>query len=165
MNAFQTMGWGLALWGCTMSASAQGHGVYRCTAADGRVAYSDAPCPRDARTERVDVVPNSLDNAGERERQLARENARLKEQLREQEQAPTAVPAVPTADRGQRIDSFECQKARRDYEVTANAQSSREQVVEAKRSAMYAICGIREPDRTDVRIQNEINVAPGPHGQ
>lgn len=142
-----------------ISKSAAAQEVYRCKAPDGRVLFSDAPCPSASKAERMVVTPNSLDHGGAREQQLLIENQRLKEQIRTQQalQIPPPSPAEPPK-RAERIDSIECQKARRDYEVTANSSSSKKRVIEAKRAAMYGICGIREPDRTDVRINNEVNI-------
>lgn len=133
--------------------------VYRCKAPDGRILFSDSPCSSASKVERLVVIPNSLDHAGAREQQLLIENQRLKEQLRVQQQSQS-VPSQPVAAPSgpERIDSFECRKARRDYEVTANSSSNGKRVIEAKRAAMYGICGMREPDRTDIRIRNEVHV-------
>lgn len=152
------VGFTLVLLISTSSATAQG--VYRCQLADGRISFSDSPCGSASKSERLEVVPNSLDHAGAREQQLLLENQRLRDQLRAQQQIQS-IPSEATS-RPERIDSFECRKARRDYEVTANSSSNSKKVIEAKRSAMYGICGMREPDRTDVHIKNEVNVhAPG----
>lgn len=133
--------------------------VYRCKAPDGRVSFSDAPCPSASKAERLVVTPNSLDHGGAREQQLLIENQRLKEQLRTQQALQVAPPSPSEPPkRAERIDSIECQRARRDYEVTANSSSNKKRVIEAKRAAMYGICGMREPDRTDVRINNEVNI-------
>lgn len=41
-------------------ASGQAWAVNKCTAADGRVVYQEAPCPSDAKAAPVDVRPNGL---------------------------------------------------------------------------------------------------------
>ena len=53
---------------------------------------------------------------------------------------------------GDRSQSFACRQAQRDYEVTAGSSSHQPALVEAKRSIMFATCGLREPDRVEAPV-------------
>lgn len=130
--------------------SAGAQQVYRCEQADGRVAYADTPCPRTARQAQVDVAPNTVDTAADRELMLKQENDRLREQLRREQAAasrpqPVVVQNAPPADR---VNTPECRKAQEAYETAASAMTNTEAFIEAKRSAFFATCGLAEPDRT-----------------
>lgn len=122
--------------------------VYRCTSPSGQVLFSDEPCPKGSQAARVTVTPgNTVDNSA------------LRETLREQRAAAAAAPepgrvvtrsdaALPEGS--DRSLSFECRQAQRDYEVTAGSAADRPALIEAKRSIMFATCGLREPDRVEV---------------
>lgn len=138
----------LAVMAWVPSAGAQQ--VYRCEQADGRVAYADTPCPRTARQAQVDVAPNTVDTAADRELMLKQENDRLREQLR-REQAAASRPqpvVVQNAAPADRVNTPECRKAQEAYETAASAMTNTEAFIEAKRSAFFATCGLAEPDRT-----------------
>ncbi len=137
----------LAVMAWVPSAGAQQ--VYRCEQADGRVAYADTPCPRTARQAQVDVAPNTVDTAADRELMLKQENDRLREQLR-REQAAASRPqpvVVQNAAPADRVNTPECRKAQEAYETAASAMTNTEAFIEAKRSAFFATCGLAEPDR------------------
>jgi hypothetical protein len=145
--------------------AAQAQQVYRCEQPDGRVAYSDAPCPRSARQAQVDVAPNTVDTSADREVMLRQENERLREQLR-REQAAASRPApvvVQNAVPADRVHTPECRKAQEAYETSASSISNTEAFIDAKRSAMFAACGLAEPDRT-VAAPAPVIVVP-PHGR
>lgn len=139
--------------------------VYRCKDNKGGVTFRDSPCQGHAREEVMDIQPNILNRSGDRERQLELENKLLKQQLQNQattqpqqsqtQQAPQRTPADLQA---QQIDTIKCERARRDYEVTASSTANSPQIIEAKRSMMYGACGMSEPNRTDIRIRNSVNV-------
>ncbi len=132
------------------SSDAQSQQVYRCEQPDGRVAYADTPCPRSARQAQVDVAPNTVDTAADREILLKQENERLRDQLR-REQAAASRPqpvVVQNAAPADRVNTPECRKAQEAYETAASAMTNTEAFIEAKRSAFFATCGLAEPDRT-----------------
>jgi len=117
--------------------------VYRCQTPSGQVLFSDEPCPAGSRVERINVQPNSIDTSGDRARSGA--------------SSPPASVTVPSGDAVRsgaadaaaqdRSQSFLCRQAQRDYEVTASSTGNPPALIEAKRSAMFAACGLREPDR------------------
>jgi hypothetical protein len=136
--------------------------VYKCQNAAGKIEFSDAPCQADRRGERVQLRENSLDSSGSREYMLRKENEQLKEQLKNQQHAvPPYGGMAPQRTQpdlqAERIDALACEKAKRDYEVTASSSANSRAIVEAKRSMMYGACGMREPDRSTITIENRIN--------
>lgn len=145
--------------GCCLSAGAQT--LYKCKSPSGSVQFTDAPCAGGG--EQIKARVGALDMSGSRELSLRQENERLREQL-QQQQSAQATSAKGSQQRTQsdlqadRIDSFACEKAKRDYEVTSNSRSNSQEIIEAKRSMMYGTCGIREPDRNTIVIDNRINV-------
>lgn len=160
-----TVSLGLLLAATLWWAPAQAQQVYRCEQPDGRVAYSDAPCPRSARQAQVDVAPNTVDTSADREQMLKQENERLRDQLRREQAAasrpqPVVVQSGPPADR---VNTPECRKAQEAYETSASAMTNTEAFIEAKRSAMFAACGLAEPDRT-VAAPAPVIVVPS-HGR
>ena len=134
--------------GAAWVASASAQTVYRCTSASGQVLFSDEPCPQGSQAARINVAPgNTVDNSA------------LREAMREQRAhpAPEAPRVVTRSDAalpagGDRSTSFECRQAQRDYEVTAGSSSHQPALVEAKRSIMFATCGLREPDRVEAPV-------------
>ncbi|MES1978124.1 MAG: DUF4124 domain-containing protein [Pseudomonadota bacterium] len=143
---------------CISGAQAQTH--YKCQNSSGKVEFSDTPCSADLSHGKVRARANSLDSSGNRELILRQENERLKEQLNEREKA--AAPSAPQrtqADlQAERIDQLACERARRDYEVTASSKFNSPEIIEAKRSMMYGTCGMQEPSRTNTTINNRILV-------
>ena len=124
--------------------------VFKCLNSAGKIEFSDAPCQGARAGARVQAQGNSIDSSGSRELQLRFENEQLKERLLDQERRAAASKA-------DRVDSFACEKAKRDYEVTANSNSSNPSIVQAKRSMMYGTCGLREPDNNSVNVDTRIN--------
>ncbi len=57
----------------------------------------------------------------------------------------------------QRIDGIACEKAKRDYEVTASSTANSRAIVRSKRSMMYGTCGMKEPDENTVNIDTRVN--------
>ena len=116
--------------------------VFRCEAAS-KVEYSDSPCAGGA-GRIVLVSQNAFPGPGARERELLDENRRLRQRL----DADQATPAVTTgrtdadlaAERG---GSYECARARRNYEVGASSYRN----TDADDLAVYIACGIRPPQR------------------
>jgi hypothetical protein len=70
-------------------ASADAQEVFRCTGADGRVTYQQAPCPKGADEQRIDATPANPDyDPGQRQRILEQgEEAGRKLEAREAEEA------------------------------------------------------------------------------
>lgn len=131
------------------SATAQAQ-IYRCTDDKGGTLYTQQPCEDGA--EVVDLGPNSEVAEGAREAALRRELEQLREDLRRLEEQRTAArydgPEYGRSEsdlRADQADSYACKQAMRSYEISAN--SIKRADVEQKRVAMYAACGMREPDR------------------
>ena len=116
--------------------------VFRCDAG-GKVEYSDAPCT--AGNSRVVLVnQNVFPGPAARERELADENRRLRQQLDASLAAPPATTGRTDADlAAEKSGSYECARARRNYEVTASSYRN----TEADELAVYIACGIRPPER------------------
>lgn len=57
------------------------------------------------------------------------------------EQPCSGVPA-------ERVESLNCQKARKDFEVAASANSSKRHALQARRAAMHSACGVTAPHVT-----------------
>ena len=142
------------------NASAQQH-VYKCQSATGKYEFSDAPCNGARTSEKLQTQGNSLDFSGSRESQLRRENEQLKEQLREQQKRENSVGSAPRRTQpdlqAERVDTIACERAKRDYEVTANSNYNSTRIVDAKRSMMYGTCGMREPDSKTINVDTRIN--------
>jgi hypothetical protein len=70
-------------------ASADAQEVFRCTGADGRVTYQQAPCPKGAGEQRIDATPANPDyDPGQRQRILEQgEEAGRRLEAREAEEA------------------------------------------------------------------------------
>jgi hypothetical protein len=132
--------------------------IYKCTNADGKTSFSDAPCPKGQTGQVVEVKSNSIDTSEQREQSLKSENQALKEKLAAAERAgvPTAQPAAPAGPDASRIDSAACKTATRDYEIAAGSIANNKALIRARESAMYGSCGMREPDRqtTKVKVDN-----------
>jgi hypothetical protein len=134
--------------------------VFRCTAASGKIEYSDSPCiTGTGRT--VQVNQNSLPSAGSGEQALREENERLRKQLEASKaQSPSQPPppaAGPSMGRteadlaAEKGGTIECARAKRSYEVaTASIQQNRNTA--AEELAMYSACGMKPPEKTVVNI-------------
>lgn len=133
----------------------QAQTVFRCVEdRTGKISYSNVPCHGTNSGREISVRENSLDTSGAREQALRRELNDLRSRVQAMEQAP-AAPA-PVANR---MDSEECRQARRSYDIEAGSMTQTKSTVEAKRSAMYGACGMREPDRVEI-TNIEVNNAP-----
>ena len=128
--------------------------VFRCTAASGKVEFTDAPCGTSQKSAVVEARPNSLDNSAVREQLLKIENRSLQDKLA----APQPVPA--TSLQGQpefaRSDTAACRSAKRDVEVAATSVENNKALIRTRQSAMYVACGVREPDKqiTNINVGN-----------
>jgi hypothetical protein len=150
----------------TATAHAQ---VYRCTGASGKTEFSDAPCPPSAReAQMLRPAPSPA------ERALQQENERLRRQLLEEQnrrlRAENAVPPKPQAPsapapqvgrtaadlQAERAGTYECEQAKRNYEV-ALSSISRHSTAESAKLSMYSACGIQPPNETKI----EVRTAPG----
>lgn len=136
-------------------AAAHAQTVFRCIEdKTGKISYSNVPCHGANSGREISVRENSLDTSGAREQALRRELNDLRSRVQAMEQAP-AAPA-PVANR---MDSEECRQARRSYDIEAGSMTRTKSTVEAKRSAMYGACGMREPDRVEI-TNIEVNNSP-----
>jgi|GEM_PF-2474172 len=149
-------------WWLFASTNVAAQQVFKCTNAAGKIEFSDAPCHGSRTVEKVRAQANTLDLSGSRELQLRKDIEQLREQLKDQQQK--AIPTGALAPQrmqpdlqAERIDTLACERARRDYEVTASSTSNSQTIVEAKRSIMYGTCGMREPNKNSITIENRIN--------
>lgn len=130
--------------------------VYKCQNATGTFEFSDTPCNGAKTSERIQARDNSLDFSSIRESQLRGENEQLREQLRDQQKGAISAGAAPQRTQpdlqAERVDTIACERAKRDYEVTANSNYNSSRIVEAKRSMMYGTCGMREPDSKTINV-------------
>jgi len=135
--------------------------VYKCKGATGKIEFTDSPCQGANEVEKkIYIQTNSIDFSGSREYQLRKENEQLRGQLVEQQRKPASDGRAPQRTepdlQAERIDSVACERAKRDYEVTASSKFNSNTVVESKRSIMYGTCGMREPDKTTVNVETNI---------
>lgn len=143
-------------WACFCAALGTGthataQHVYKCMSVSGRIGYSDAPCAKSDTASKVSIQPNALDTVDPRGSALRHGDELLNPQLRIAQQSvitPSAVAHAPAVDDSPlaRVDSVSCQRAKRDYEVTASSRANTRAIIDAKRSMMYGACGQREPD-------------------
>jgi hypothetical protein len=159
--AFATV---LAL-GLGLPASGQAQ-ILKCVDAKGNVEFSNQSCQKGWTRQELTLKDNTVNSSGAREQALILENQRLKEQL-EKQQAQTAASAsaqaapapLTEADlAAQRLKSADCDNAARRYEIAAGSIAPAQAVIAARRSAMFAACGIREPD--GVNINTNVLVDP-----
>jgi hypothetical protein len=135
--------------------------VHKCVSADGRVEFSNTPCRSSASGGQIRVVPNEVSNAGAREQALKAENQRLREQLSQQstaqrQAAPTPAPGRTYADlQAERANTYECKIAQQNYETTASSSTNRDRDTTPERLKMYAACGMREPDQSNIIVVPE----------
>ena len=136
--------------------------IFKCKNAAGNFEFTDAPCSGTG--AQIRARTNSIDSSGSRELLLRQENERLKEQLQQQKiMSPSNTNTAPQRTQpdlqSERIDAIACERAKRDYEVTANASSNSDKpaIVEAKRSMMYGTCGMREPNKNTTNVNVDVN--------
>lgn len=128
--------------------------VYRCQSPTGKVAFSDAPCTVGNAGQAVDIRPNVVNTSDLREQMLRAENQVLKDQLAAKPAGSIQQP-LPSNSEAWRIDTAACRTAKHDYEISASSIDKNPAMLRARESAMYGACGMREPDRTTVKIGNE----------
>lgn len=152
---------GMALGTLMMAPSVPAQTFYKCLNSQGRPEFSDKPCEASARQERLQPRDNTLNASGLREQHLIQENQRLQQELGSQRasgQPGLSQGRTPSDLQAERIDSMACQRARRDLEIASNSISSNPAAIQARRSAMYGACGMKEPPQ--VIIINR----PAPYG-
>jgi hypothetical protein len=148
------------------SANAQ---VYKCKGANQQVVYSDSPCGKDHIEVVTDIMmfdPNSPAEDGRSRvmRQLdsavisaidandltrARALATTQEHKTWVAQAEKEVASQPQKSeatlKAELASSSACENAKRKLEAEANASFSNPEVLDARKSLMYAACGVVEP--------------------
>ncbi|MEB0138502.1 MULTISPECIES: DUF4124 domain-containing protein [unclassified Undibacterium] len=132
-----------------MSAQAQ---VFRCQNAAGEVVFSDQTCPGDSQGRRFKVQANG----GRAGREIA---------------APLQVEPLPPAAAASespqnephplQVDAMACEHAQRNYDVSAASSNPNLFKLKALASAMYAACGLREPDISTTTIHIDNNAIQG----
>lgn len=157
-------------WACVCAAlglgtHAMAQHASKCTSASGNIQYTDAPCARSDTASKVSIQPNALGTVDPRDRLLRHDAAPIDGQRRiaQQDAAPPPAVAHATVDAEPslaRIDSVACQRARRDYEVTASSSANTRAIIDAKRSMMYGACGQREPDVKQTIVIGHRPIAP-----
>jgi len=65
----------LALFLATLAVDASGQEVFRCTGADGKVTYQQAPCPAASAEQKVDATPANTDYDPAQRERILREGA------------------------------------------------------------------------------------------
>jgi hypothetical protein len=60
----------------------------------------------------------------------------------------------------ERVESLNCRKARRDFDIAANAGSAHRNDLRARRSAMYSACGMKAPQVTIINPTPATSVSP-----
>jgi hypothetical protein len=126
--------------------------IYKCMdPTTKRINFTDRPCAEGEKAEQIEVLPNTVDTSGSREQVLLHEMATLQARLRQAEQAAATPPRSGAELQAERVDSHACAQARRAYELEAGAFKNNPDAIDAKRAAMYGLCGLREPDRVDIR--------------
>lgn len=162
---------------CLLAFSLSVHGqVYKCIGMDQQVIYSDSPCANghgEIVTDITVAVPDSPveDNRNRIMRQLddavisallandlvrakalsttAQHRAWIMEAEKELASQPQKSEATLKAEMA---SSTACRKAKASLEAEANASYSNHEVLEARKSLMYAACGVVEP----VVIQQQV---------
>lgn len=133
--------------------------VFRCEEASGAIRFSDVPCARGEAEAEYAVKPNTVDTSGAREQILKRQVQSLQEQLQQQQQQqqasqPAVIGRTQPDLQAERIDTAACEQATRAYEIEAGSMLSDKASVEMKRAAMYGACGMREPDKVEINVNN-----------
>lgn len=129
--------------------------IYKCEEG-GRVLYSQTPCAPPDQMKEIDLGPNATVAPGAREQALQREVNRLRtdlERVQTQQQSAGSAPATGRTDadlRAEQSRSRACQEATRSYQISANSVKKAD--VEMRKAAMYAACGIQEPDQININI-------------
>lgn len=136
--------------------------VFKCLNAAGKVEFSDALCAGDRSIQKIKAQNNVIDGSSAREYLLRNENEELKQKLIEQQRnlssGATAAQRTQPDLQAERIDTLACERAKRDYDVTANSKFNSAEIVEARRSIMFGTCGMREPTKNTTTIDTRINV-------
>ena len=163
----------MACGGLALALIAPAHAqILKCVDAKGNVEFSDQRCQPGWKRQELTLKDNTLNSSGSREQALLEENKRLKDQLQKtlseahSTTAPTApsvaAPVLTEADlQAQRQRSSACDEAARRYESAAGSIAPQAELIAARRSTMFATCGIREPDTVQV-ITNVQPEAPRP---
>ncbi len=143
--------------------------ILKCVDAKGNVEFSNQSCQPGWKREELTLKENTVNSSGAREQALLEENQRLKDQLQKisSEAKSASTPAAPApvlteADLlAQRQRSSACDDAARRYEIAAGSIAPQTELIAARRSTMFATCGIREPDTVQV-ITNVQTETPRP---
>lgn len=129
-----------------LSAGAAHGQVFKCTEANGKVTFSDSPC---AGGKALDIRPNTIDSRESREQVLQKELREMRTEMDRMRQAPAPSQQYGRTESDLQAElsgTRECADARRSYEM--EERSVKPTAVASKRRAMYAACGMREPDMT-----------------
>ena len=161
----------LAALGLAQTFAAPAHAqILKCVDANGNVEFSNQSCQPGWKRQELTLKENTVNNSGAREQALLEENKRLKNELQKtsSEAKSTTAPAAPAtpvlteADlQAQRQRSSACDDAARRYEIAAGSIAPQAELIAARRSTMFATCGIREPDSVQI-ITNVPAEAPRP---
>ena len=143
--------------------------ILKCVDTKGNVEFSNQSCQPGWKRQELAIKENTVNSSGAREQALLEENKRLKDQLQSTRSDsgagsasaanPGPAPVLTEADfQAQRQRSSSCDDAARRYEIAAGSIAPQTELIAARRSTMFATCGIREPDTVQVitNVQTEI---------
>jgi hypothetical protein len=113
--------------------------VFRCTAADGKVTYTNEGCDRSQSSTTVDARPNLVDSTELREAAAA-DRAAAAAAAAARSRAPVVIAAPQAPDK---TNTPECRSAQRNLEVAAS--STTRQSIYAEQVAVSTACGLPLP--------------------
>lgn len=152
------------LLGLLIAGHSQGQ-ILKCQGPKGQIEFSNQSCQKGWLKQELALQENTVNHSGAREQTLLQENERLKAELEKArsnakpvlEVVATSAAAPTEADLPtQRSRSAACDDAARRYEIAAGSIAPVRDLIWARRSTMFATCGIPEPHR--VNINTEVHV-------
>ena len=128
----------------------------KCTAADGKVTYSDVACPGSTATERtVETRGNTLDGSGLREQVQKDKEAVAQKETQEQERATLAATQRQMAQtQAAETAKQDAMQAQRDQAASAACvrDVERHQVEETLKAELYAACRTAGASQRQTRV-------------
>lgn len=109
--------------------------AYKCTDAEGKVTYSDMPCPSNSGSKRVRVIDNAIDGS-EARTAIAAEREMLRAQERQQSRVSKQSNRVSLAG------SRDCKDAMRSYEIEVGSIRKDRDAIAAKKLQAQLKCGL-----------------------
>jgi hypothetical protein len=113
----------------SMSALASADTINRCEAPDGRITWTNQPCPADSRVSVVSVQPTVTDSSG------------LRDWARRSPAARTVAAPAPKRAEAAYINPVECENARRGYAFEAGWRNRQKESLAWRRKEVHRHCG------------------------